>query len=60
MNIRTSVKEICDKKPFTPWFPVFVGIGTAVGAGPDVPMAVGVGAGVVLGLIISLWRMKAV
>ncbi len=58
MNIRTTVKAICNKKPFSPWFPLFVGVGTAVGAGPDVSMGAGVGAGVVLGLLFSLWRMR--
>ncbi len=58
MSIRAAVKKICAKKPFSPWFPLFVGVGTAIGAGPDVPMGVGVGAGVALGLAFSLWRMR--
>ncbi len=56
MNFRKSVKTFCDKKPFSPWFPIFVGIGAAVGAGPDVSMGAGIGAGVALGMIFSIWR----
>ena len=58
MTVRDTLKMICTKKPFTPWFTAFVGVGTAVGAGPNVPMWAGVSAGVVLGMVFSLWRMR--
>jgi len=58
MKVRALFKDICVKKPFSPWLPICVGIGAAVGAGPDVPMGVGVGVGVGLGVLFSLWRMR--
>ncbi len=58
MSVQTILKDICVKKPFTPWYPIFVGVGVAIGAGPNVPMWAGVSAGVVLGLAFSLWRMR--
>lgn len=59
MIIRETINQIYEKKPFSPWLPIFVGIGTAVGAGPDVSMAIGVGASFVFGVVFSLWRMRA-
>ena len=58
MTLPRSIRSFCARKPFSPWLPVCVGIGTALGAGPHVPMAMGVAGGVVAGVLLSLLRLR--